>query len=205
MKLLRHLTTLLLLCFSLNAFSIGVSNDALHSSVLINLYATSDSGIKVTYITKSTAIEKSKMAYFLNDQMIDESVLKTLDPNIISDIKVASGTFEYENNSFSGKIQVYTNVEYTPKLITLSDMKMRYISIASAATVFEIDNEVVNSAYDRFWVDQNYLLEIIIEKIENLKENLALHIVKIYTKSSENIKKQKEGKPLNASDPSMNN
>jgi hypothetical protein len=82
---------------------------------------------------------------------------------------------------------------------------MRYISIASAVTVFEIDNEVVNSDYDRFWVDQNYLLEIIIEKIENLKENLALHIVKIYTKSPENVKKQKEGKPLNVADSGINN
>jgi hypothetical protein len=205
MKLFKHLTILLLVCISLNAFSIGIGNDAGHSFALSSLYANSDSGYKVSYITKSSAIEKSKPAYFLNGQMIDESVLKTLDPNIISDINVASGTFEYENNSFSGKIQIYTKEDYAPKLITLRDMKMRYISIASAVTVFEIDNEVVNSDYDRFWIDQNYLLEIIIEKIENLKENLALHIVKIYTKSAENVRKQKEGKPLNAPDPSINN
>lgn len=41
-------------------------------------------------------------------------------------------------------------------------------------------------------VDENYILKIIIEKIDNKEENLQVNIIRLLTKTEENIKKSKQ-------------
>ncbi len=164
----------------------------------------SDTSIKVSYLNNAQN-NKAKMAYFLNGQMIDETVLKTLDPTIIADVNVISGNYEIDNITYPGKIQIFTKDDYTPKISSLNQIKNKYTNLSNAPTVFLLDNEIVNIDYDRFWVDENYLLEIVVEKIENPKENILLNVVKLFTKSMENLKKLKEGKTNEINDIGMNN
>ena len=58
--------------------------------------------------------------------------------------------------------------------------------------VFMIDGNIINGNYDKYMVDEDYLLRIIVDKIENTKDNIDLGLIKLLTKSDENIKKVNE-------------
>ena len=50
----------------------------------------------------------------------------------------------------------------------------------------------MNVDYDKYLVDENYILSIVVEKFENQNEKLNLNFIKLVTKSEENMKKSKE-------------
>ena len=58
--------------------------------------------------------------------------------------------------------------------------------------IFTIDGTIINSDYDKYLVDENYLLQIIVDKIFIAKEIIDLGLIKLLTKSQENIRKSKE-------------
>lgn len=93
---------------------------------------------------------------------------------------------------YYGQIYIKTKSEYNLKLITLTSLKEKYTNLENQPVVFMIDGNIVNGDYDKFVVDENYILQIIIDNIKNEKENIDLKIVKLLTKSEENIKKSNE-------------
>jgi hypothetical protein len=60
------------------------------------------------------------------------------------------------------------------------------------STIFTIDGLIINADYDNYLVDENYLLKIVIDSIENKKENIDLWLINLLTKSDENIKNSKK-------------
>ena len=118
--------------------------------------------------------------------------MKTLNPNAIDNIRVEKQEIEVETQKYYGQIFINTKGDYRPILISLSDLKSKYINLKNTPTIFMIDNEIINGDYDKCIVDENYLLRISIEKVENRKEKLHFNLIQILTKSEENIKKSKE-------------
>ena len=55
-----------------------------------------------------------------------------------------------------------------------------------------IDGIIINADYDNFVVDENNLLKIIVDKLQNAKESIDLGLIKLLTKSDENLKKANE-------------
>ena len=90
------------------------------------------------------------------------------------------------------KFYIKTKSSYTLKLISLTDLKNKYTNLKDKSVVFMIDGSIINADYDRCMVDESYLLTIIVDKIENTKEKIDLGLIKLLTKSDENIKKSKE-------------
>ena len=149
-----------------------------------------DTIITVNYLNK---IESNrKPAYFINGELTNESVLKTLNPNEIATINVEKGDIEIENVNYNGKLYIVTKLTYKPILISLNNLKMKYTSIKENSTIFKIDNEIINADYDNYVIDENYILKINVEKFENSEEKLKFNIVNLITKTEENIKKSKE-------------
>lgn len=149
-----------------------------------------DTIITVNYLNK---IESNrKPAYFINGELTNESVLKTLNPSIIATVNVEKGNIEIENVNYDGKLYIVTKSTYKPKLISLSNLKLKYTSIKENSTIFKIDNEIINADYGNYVVDENYILKINVEKFENSEEKLKFNIVNLITKTEENIKKSKE-------------
>ena len=149
-----------------------------------------DTIITVNYLNK---IESNrKPAYFINGELTNESVLKTLNPSIIATVNVEKGNIEIENVNYDGKLYIVTKSTYKTKLISLSNLKLKYTSIKENSTIFKIDNEIINADYGNYVVDENYILKINVEKFENSEEKLKFNIVNLITKTEENIKKSKE-------------
>lgn len=55
-----------------------------------------------------------------------------------------------------------------------------------------IDGNIVNADYNKYIIDENYVLQIVVDNIKNAKENIDLGLIKLRTKSVENIKKSQE-------------
>jgi hypothetical protein len=149
-----------------------------------------DTIIKVHY--KNQLENNIKPAYFLNDKLVDESALKTLNPNEIASVKVEKDDIEIDNVKYYGKILVETKSTYSPNFIILNNLKTKYTNIKENKIIFKIDNEIVNANYDNFIVDEKYILKIIVENYENKEEKLKVCFINLITKSEENIKKSKE-------------
>ena len=149
-----------------------------------------DTIIKVVY--KNEIENNKKPAYFINGKIFNESILKTLNPNEIATVNVEKMDSEIDNVNYFGEIKIETKSNYNPKLISLNNLKAKYLKFKENQTIFKIDNEIVNEDYDNFMVDEKFILKIIVEKYENKEEKLNVSFVNLITKTEENIKKSKE-------------
>ena len=55
-----------------------------------------------------------------------------------------------------------------------------------------IDGNIVNADYDNYVIDEDNLLTIIVDKFQNAKERIDMGLIKLLTKSEENIKDRKK-------------
>ena len=154
-----------------------------------NQDTANDFAIKVIY--KENKNNANEAAFFLNGKLIDQTALRTIDPKNIEKVDVKKGEFEIENVKFSGKILIQTIEKYNPIWISLNNLKLKHTSIKNDLVIFKIDDNIINTDYDKAIVDENYLLRIIIEDFEN-KNDIKLKFIKLITKSEENIKKSKQ-------------
>lgn len=97
--------------------------------------------------------------------------------------------FKIDTIKYYGKIFITTKKPYKPKIISLSNLKTKYLKSLKGPIIFQIDNEQVIGDYDQYPIDEKYILKIIVEDFENKKEKLKLHFIKIILKTEENIKK----------------
>ena len=174
--------TLLILMFAIlstSTFGQTISNKELEK----------DTSLNVVYANKESSINKP--AYFLNGKLVSEILVATLNPNQIESINVGKG-IQIDNIQYSGQIHIKTKSSYAPKLISLTDLKEKYTNLKNKSVVFMIDGSIINSDYDKCMVDENYLLTIIVDKFENTQEKIDLGLIKLLTRSDENIKKSKE-------------
>lgn len=150
----------------------------------------SDTSLKVVYANKES--HTNKPAYFLNGKLINETLLKTLNPTQIESVNVVKDSIRIDDIGYYGQVHIKTKSSYAFKLISLTDLKNKYTNLQHKSVVFMIDGSIINADYDKYMVDENYLLTIIVDKIENTKEKIDLGLIKLLTKSDENIKRSKE-------------
>ena len=147
-------------------------------------------GIKVTNTDNNVYV--SKPAYYLNGELVNEYTLRTLNPAIIEDIRIEKQNITIEKDKYYGQIFVKTKSDYNLQLISLTDLKLKYTDLKKGFAIFMIDNEIINSNSENLLVDENNILSISIEKIENWNERHKINVVKILTRTEENIRKSKE-------------
>lgn len=188
---MKKIVVIITLFIAINSFG-QVNTEKINGIKITNQVTLSenDTIIKVHY--KNQLESNNKPAYFVNDNLVNESVLKTLNPNEINNVKVEKDDIEIDNVKYYGKILVETKSTYSPNFISLNNLKTKYTNIKENKIIFKIDNEIVNANYDNFIVDEKYILKIIVENYENKEEKLKVCFVNLISKSEENIKKSKE-------------
>jgi hypothetical protein len=154
------------------------------------IVSKNDTIIKVIY--KSNIENKKIPAYFINGKLANESILKSFNPNEIATMTVEMGEVEIDNVKYFGKILIETKDNYKPKFISLTNLKLKHTNIKENSIIFQIDDEIINADYDKYLVDENYILRVVVEKFENQNGKLNLNFIKLVTKSEENKKKSKE-------------
>jgi len=129
-------------------------------------------------------------AFYINGKLSSQTRLKTTDPMLIDSIHIEKKEIEIEGKIYYGQVFLKMKREYNPQIISLTDLVEKYTNIKSGHTIFMIDNDFIKDDYDQCLVDEKYLLKIIVDTIEKGKENV--NVVRLLTKSKENIEKAKE-------------
>jgi hypothetical protein len=188
----RFLILLLLLAAT---YSFGQSNSPAAPGISVDTAksAAADTALRVVYADKMKA--GLQPAIFINGRFVmGGSLLNGLDPRKIENIDVIKADTLIDNIHYSGKVQIKTKSDYNynPKSISLTEVKNKYTNLKGKPVLFIIDGNFVNADYDKYMIDENSLLTIIIDKFQNVKENIDLGLIKLLTKSEENIKNRKQ-------------
>lgn len=145
---------------------------------------------KVTF--KKTYESDPTPALYINGKYSNEIIFKTLNPDIIDSINVKKGNNEIGGKKHNGQIYIQLKENYHPSLISLTDLKLKYTNLGEIPSVFMINNVIVYGNYSKCIVDEKYILNITVENFVNKGENLNFNIIKLVTRTEENIKKSKE-------------
>jgi hypothetical protein len=169
-----------------NAFGQNTDHKAIGSTMGKKSWST-DTMPKVHYVLKDTVTRTT--AIFLDGKFLNQTLMGTLDPQQIESIKVLNENIRIDGVDYYGQVQIKTKNYYEPKAISLNELKEKYTNLKDKAALFMLDGNIISGDYDKYIVDENYLLSITIDSIKNPKENIDLGLVKILTKTKENIKK----------------
>ena len=132
------------------------------------------------------------MALFLNGKQVDASAWSTLPRSFIDSMYVIDENIVIDQVSYFRQYHFRTKRAYIPKLVSLNDLKDKYVKLNTKYTVFMLDGNMIDADYDKYMVDENYILQILVETMPNTTKNRDIGFIKLLTRSNENIKKSKE-------------
>ena len=176
---------------SINSFG-QIKAEKVNGLKMTNQVTVSENDTIIKVVYKNEIKNDKKPAYFINGKLANESIIRCINPNEIETVNVEKENIEIENVKYYGKLYIVTKSTYKPKFISLNNLKLKYTNIKENSIIFQIDDEIINLDYDKYLVDENYILSIVVEKFENQNEKLNLNFIKLVTKSEENMKKSKE-------------
>ncbi|MEO8852317.1 MAG: hypothetical protein ABI359_00965 [Ginsengibacter sp.] len=171
----------------------------------ISSFTQDDSTLKVLYDTTNSPGQHP--AYLINGQFASDGILQTSNFNAasIENINIVKKDTIVNNVKYYGIIEIKAKVNYIIKPISLAQLKLKFTDLKNSKTIFLVDNEIINTVdYSNYFVNENGILKIVVEKVRNQKEGLELNIVKLFTKSDNNIRKSKEIMIRGSKDLSLN-
>lgn len=152
--------------------------------------ALNDSLPQVIY--KKTPGTLHPVAWFVNEQLVDEFTTKTVNPEQIASLNVLKQAIKIDQNTYDGQVWMTMKPDYHPKLITLHELKSRYTNIGESSVIYLLDNEYIRGDENKNLVDERYILQILVEKVENNANMVDFYLVRLLTRNPENVKKSKE-------------
>jgi hypothetical protein len=156
-----------------------------------NRYAAlNDSLPQVIY--KNNSVSKHQTAWLVDNQLAGEYVTKTINPEQIGSVDVSKRRVVIDSISYDSQVTIAMKEGYHPKFISLNNLKAKYTNLKDSPVLFMMENEIVQGDYDKYLVDECYLLQIIVDKIELKREKMDFFLVRVLTRTPENIKKAKE-------------
>lgn len=131
-------------------------------------------------------------AYFIDGKRFNETILKTIDPQLIDSMFIVKKEITIEDKKYYGQVLIKMKGDYKPEIISLADLKSKYTKESNTPSIFIIDNDIVKSDYDKFFVDEKYILKMEVHKVDNEKEHLNVNVIRLVTKTEKNIEKENE-------------
>jgi len=189
MKKIIFVLTLLLLTF--NSFSQNIIDKK--SAAKANY--SENSKIKVIYndsLNKFHSKKKPAGIFFNGTFVGDQRVLNVINPKKIESLNIEKEKFEKNGKEYYGKILVKMKSDYKPNFISLKELTSKYLTLNTSPIIYQIDENVINQDYNEYSVDENFILKIILSKIKTSEKNNEINLIKLITKTPENIKKANE-------------
>jgi len=144
----------------------------------------------ILIVINDTPTDKvQKTAFFINGKFVDNSLETTLAPEFIDSIYFVLQSVEVDGNLYNTRHYIKTKKGYNPKLISLTTFKGKFTNLNGKPALFMINGNVVNADYDKYIIDENYVLQMVVDNIKNEKEKINMLLINLMTKSKENIKK----------------
>ena len=151
-------------------------------------YSINDTIPKIIYPQRW---ENNKTLVLLNEQPTSLACLTTINPEYIENIKIEKEKFNFKNKEYDSKIIVKTKTKFTPTFININELISKYTHLKKEDKfIYSIDGEIANSNEKYILVDEKYIMQIKVVKLDNVEENL--YLIKILTRRKENLNKANE-------------
>lgn len=184
---MKKIGTLILLFSVFGIFS-AQKNDGLKISKSKSQYSINDTIPKIIYPQRW---ENNKTLVLLNEQPTSLASLTTINPEYIENIKIEKEKFNFKNKEYDSKIIVKTKAKFNPIFININELISKYTHLKKEDKfIYSIDGEIVNSNEKYILVDEKYIMQIKVVKLDNVEENL--YLIKILTRRKENLNKANE-------------
>ena len=144
----------------------------------------------VEYV-KAENFEKQP-AFYINGKLSAYTILSTIDPMVIDSLYIEKNEIEIEGKRYYGQIYIKLKKEYTPNILSLNDLMLKYTNLKNEFTIFMLDDNIIKGDFDQYFVDEKYILKIILDTVEIEKGKTQVNLVRLLTKSKENIEKSGE-------------
>ncbi|MEI7828182.1 MAG: hypothetical protein WCI31_00360 [Prolixibacteraceae bacterium] len=195
--------SLLFLLFSFLGIQAFGQISEINTNSFVNKYSQlNDTLPQVVY--KNNPFSHKDVAWFVNDLFVGQSGMTALNPDLIATLNVEKKDIEIDNINYYGKVNITMKENYHPKFISLNELKSKYTNLKDSSVLFIIENDIIRGDYAKCMVDENYLLQIVVDKVDLKAEKMNFHLVKLLTRTPENIKKTKEIRIRGANEPGKN-
>jgi len=186
----KNIFVLILLFVTFNSFSQNIIGKK--STAKPNYSENSE--IKVVYNDSSNTLHsKNKpVGFFVNGIFLNKNLISTINPDKIEKMTVEKESFEKNGKEYFGKILIKMKSDYKPNFISLKELTSKYLTLDTNPIIFQIDENVINQDYNEYSVDENFILKIELNKIKTSEKDTEINLIKLITKTPENIKKANE-------------
>lgn len=130
--------------------------------------------------------------YLVNDLTFNSEMLVTIDHGKIETVRVRKDPFEKDGIQYNGTISIKLKSDYEPNFITLQDLALKYFKVAPDSLIFQINENVINSDYSKFYIDENFLLKITSNNLKISEFDSTFQIVSLQTKPPKQFGKKKK-------------
>ena len=186
----KNIFALILLFVTFNSFSQNINK----KKTTEKPNYSENSEIKVIYndSLKTLHSKNKPVGIFVNGIFLNENLISAINTNKIETMKVEKDSFEKNGKEYFGKIIIELKSNYKPNFISLKELASKYLTLDTNPIIFQIDENVINQDYNEYAVDENFILKIELNKIKTSEKGTEINLVKLITKTPENIKKANE-------------
>lgn len=192
---MKNTISIVILLF-LSAISFGQEIPGVTLSNKTTTKYSEDSDISVRYIKLTNDI-KNDVAVLINGKFFKNgySLLKTVNPNKIKAVNIEKEDITFDGTKYSAQLLISMNSDYTPDVISLNNLLTKHLTLDSIPTILKIDNAYVNQDFNEYLVDEKYILQIDISKV-NTSVGEKINLINLITKSDKNIEKANQPKQI---------
>ena len=131
-------------------------------------------------------------AVFIDGKQVSFMELLSINSKFIETYSVEKKTKTIESKEYKEQLYFKTKNNYQPRRTSLKDIRKKYVKDQNLPCVYFMDGRLVKIDDVDIFLDENNILEITCHFYENIKENLKLNIIEIFTQSEENLKRANE-------------
>lgn len=128
-------------------------------------------------------------AIFVNGKLVNDDFLATTQPDQILSFSVKNEPYKADSKVYNGQVHLIYKDNKEPLIMSLNEALEKYTKLDSKPVIFMLDGEIVKEDYDTVIIEEENLLQFNVDEIVNEKEDINLYVVKILTRTEENIEK----------------
>jgi hypothetical protein len=157
-------------------------------------YTLNDTTIDVVY--QNIKPEDKTIACFIDKALIDYNSVLWINPNAIKDVNIVKRDTVINSMKYSNQMYVKTHDSIRVNLMSLSEIKRKYIRASSNECIFILNNRfgnmgefITNNPETR--IDKNYIFRINVDQLNfpgmNPQKPLNVDVIRILFRTKENI------------------
>ncbi|MFI8380576.1 hypothetical protein [Leeuwenhoekiella sp. NPDC079379] len=130
---------------------------------------------------------------FVNDKFVGaQEIMSFINSDKIESLKIEKEKFEMDGTEYSGKIFIKMKSDYNPNFIILEELSAKYLELNKNPRIYQIDEKIIDNSKNGILIDENFILKIVVNRVKTSKKNSEINLIRLLTKTPENIKKANE-------------